>query len=147
MLVTYAPAAADVQRWEFDPDRVRASEAELIEKRAGMSYDVWRADVLKGSIRARRVLLWHLIRRVHNALRYEDTPDFLTGELRVEFSVAELLGMRDRLGKAKLPDDEREQITTALDIEIGEAMTRDGITEADESAGKAPSPSVDGATG
>ncbi len=109
---------------ELRPDRVRQSEAELIEKRYGQNWDKFRADVQSGSAKARRVLLWHLMRRDHHTLRFEDVPDFYTGELLVEHSADELTALKDRLMKANLPDEEREQILVGLDIEITEAMAR-----------------------
>lgn len=151
MWVTYKPEdqpAEAAQRWEFNPDRVRTSEAELIEKRYGANWDTWRNDVRAGSARARRVLLWHLIRRKHNTLRYEDTPDFYMDELLVEHSVAELLELKERLAKAKVDDEGmREQMATALDIEITDAMAREGIAEVGDAGGKASSPLGESATG
>lgn len=124
MHVTYRPEDGGPQQWNFDPGRVRQSEAELIEKRYGHNWDKFRADVQSGSIKARRVLLWHLLRLEHHTLRYEDVPDFYTGELLVEHSAAELAVLKDRLMKASLPEDEREQMVVALDVEITEAIAR-----------------------
>lgn len=139
MWVTYRPEDQPedaVQRWEFNPKRVRTSDAEIIEKRYGANWDTWLNDVRSGSAKARRVLLWHLLRREHARLRYEDTPDFYMEELLVEHSVVELLELKDRLSKVKLDDESaREQMATALDIEITDAMAREGVT--DETAGKA----------
>lgn len=139
MFVTYKPETADgdPQRWEFDPGRVRASEAEMIEKRYGDKWDQWRNDVRAGSAKARRVLLWHLLRQAHHTLRYEDVPDFLMDELLVEHSVGELVELRDRLMKANVSDTDREQLMTALNIEITEAAERE-LTDP-ETVGKAPS--------
>lgn len=138
MHVTYQPEDGDHQRWDFDPGRIRAAEAELIEKRYGQNWDRFRADVQSGNIKARRVLLWHLLRRTHHTLRYEDTPDFYTGELLVEHSVTELNTLKDRLEKASLSESDRDQMMTALDIEISEAIARGEVVE-----GKAISPSDD----
>lgn len=139
MWVTYRPEDQPedaVQKWEFNPKRVRTSDAEIIEKRYGANWDTWLNDVRSGSAKARRVLLWHLLRREHARLRYEDTPDFYMEELLVEHSVVELLELKDRLSKVKLDDESaREQMATALDIEITDAMAREGVT--DETAGKA----------
>jgi len=129
MRVTYQPEGERPQTWEFNPDRVRASDAELIEKRYGDKWDVWRSDVISGGMRARRVLLWHLLRigpHGHPLLRYEDTPNFYTGELKVEYSSAELRQVIDRVGKMKLDDAQREQIMAALDVELREAYEREG---------------------
>lgn len=138
MFVTYQPEDGDERRWTFDPKRVRASKAEMIEKRSGENWDAWLVSVQAGNMRARRVLLWHLLTLEHHGMRFEDTPDFYAGELVVEHSVAELLDMKDRIMKASIPDEQREQITAALDVEIADAMLREGQ---DEPEGKAPSKS------
>jgi hypothetical protein len=135
MFVTYKPEGEDPQRWEFDPDRIRQSRAEIIEKRYGKNWDQFRAGVQSGDSKARRVLLWHLLSLEHHTLQYGDVPDFCMGDFKVEHSRGELVMLRDRLSKANLPDDEREQMMTALDIEITDAIA----SEAD--LGKATSPS------
>jgi len=122
MFVTYQPSDGERQRWEWDPDRVRQSEAEMVEKRYGKTWDQFKAGVMSGDSKARRVLLWHLLRREHHTLRYEDTPDFYVGELVVEFSTGEIAMMRDRIMKANIPDDERDQMLTALDIQMTDAI-------------------------
>jgi hypothetical protein len=122
MFVTYSPEGQPEQRWEFNPDRVRQSDAELIEKRYGQNWDAFRAGVQSGSAKARKVLLWHMLRREHHTLRLEDVPDFFMGELKVEHTRGELTVLRDRLAKANLPEGEREQMMTALDIEITDAL-------------------------
>lgn len=134
MIVTYTPEDGDPQRWEFDPGRVRQSEAEVVEKRCGTTYDKWRAAIVSGEAKARRVLLWHLLRRQHHTLRYEDTPDFYMDDLKVEHTRGELLTLRERVLKANLPEDERDAVLTALDIEITDAI-------AGEEEGKATAPS------
>lgn len=129
MFVTYRPQEGDQRRWEFDPRKVRASKAEMIEKRFGEPWDAWQVAVQAGNMRARRVLLWHLLTVEHPTMRWEDTPDFLAGELLVQHSVAELREIRERIQKASVDDDRREQIMAALDTEITEAMAREEITE------------------
>lgn len=136
MFVTYAPDGGSQERWEFDPDKIRQSRAEIIEKRYGKNWDQFRAGVQSGDSKARKVLLWHLRSLEHHTIRYEDTPDFCMGELKVEHSRGELIALRDRLEKANLPDDEREQMLTALDIEITDAIDSEVEVE-----GKATSPS------
>lgn len=134
MFVTYTPDEGDAQRWEFDPDRIRQSRAEIIEKRYGKNWDQFRAGVQSGDSKARRVLLWHLLSLEHHTLRYEDVPDFFMGAVLVEHSRGELVVLRDRLTKANLPADEREQMLTALDIEITNAI------DSEAAPGKASSP-------
>lgn len=137
MIVTFSPADGDRQQWEFDPDRVRQSEGEIIEKRFGGTWAEFRGAVQTGNLRARRVLLWHLIRRAHNNLRYEDTPDFYVGELVVEHTREELVALRERIERASLDEDRRREVLDALDMEIGIAPA------GGDGAGKVPSNSGD----
>jgi len=122
MKVTYAPAGADPQVWDFEPDEVTQSQAELIEKRYGRNWDQFLQDARQGSAKARRVLLWHLLRQTHHTLRVEDVPDFRMGDVKVEHTVAELIELRDRVLKSSLDAEEKDNILTALDIEISNAM-------------------------
>ena len=131
MIVTYTPEGEEAQRFEFIPDKVRANEAELIEKRFGGTFTEFRAGVTQGNVKARKVLLWHLLKRTHHTLRYEDVPDFAIGELVCENDRRELAEMRDRIAKSNHP--RREELMSALDVEIEDAP------EAGEPAGKAES--------
>lgn len=142
MRVTYSPENGDRQEWDFDPNRVRQADAELIEKRYGGRWAEFLLDVEGGGAKSRRVLLWHLMRRTHNTLRYEDVPDFYMGELEVDYTLSELGGIRERVLKMSIPEDEREQILTALDLGI-----TDALAAGDESLGKAPSSNSGSATG
>ncbi|MGW4476809.1 hypothetical protein ACWENQ_44760 [Nonomuraea sp. NPDC004354] len=155
MFVTYKPedGSTEAQTWVFDPSRVRASRAEMIEKRAGENWDMWLQSVQQGNMRARRVLLWHLMSLPHPGMRYEDTPDFFAGELEVQHSAAELAEMRERVAKTKLPDDQAAQILAVLDAELEAARERETQTRLDlidrqlaEAEGKAPSKSGDAGT-
>lgn len=125
MHVTYKPEDGTPQEWEFNPGRVRAGAAEVIEKRFGDSWEKFCAAVQQGSMRARRVLLWHLLTREHPGLRLEDVPDFYADEVVVEHSVAELTELRERLDKADLPEDQRVMTHAAFDLAMSEAMARE----------------------
>jgi hypothetical protein len=142
MRVTYTPEAGDRQAWEFVPARIRQSEGEMVEKRFGGPWDKFVAAVMQGDLKARRVLLWHLLRRDHPTVRFEDTPDFYIGELLVEQSYAELLALREKVGKASLPDNERDTVLAAIDVEMTEAMEREGLVD-EVAEGKAHSNSAD----
>jgi len=141
VFVTLNQEGNSPQMWEFDPARVKASQAEMVEKRYGQPWDMFLRDLIKGSMLARRVLLWHLMRQAHHTLRYEDTPDFYASELTVEYSRAELEAMRAEANTTKaLNDDDRAQALAVLDEEIAKAPT--GVDE-----GKALSGSDSPATG
>lgn len=140
MIVTYTPDGGEKQEWEWNPDKVRAVEGELIEKRFGDTHDKFKVAVQSGSIKARRVLLWHLLKRAHPTLRHEDV-DFDADELKVEMTRFELEQMKDRVVKAKgMDESERDKMLAALDSEIETAPS--GGAE-----GKAPLRTNDDATG
>lgn len=145
MHVTYAPEDGDRQEWNFKPGRVRASEAQVLERQFGENWDNFAAGVQSGNMRARGVLLWHLLRRDHPMLKFVDVPDFYADELKVEFSVDELVPLREKLQKATLPEGQLEKMLAALDLELSEAMEREA---AQAEVGKAPSPmpKTDGGT-
>jgi hypothetical protein len=128
MHVTYAPEDGDRQEWTFEPGRVRSSAAEVMEKRYGDNWDSLVVGIQAGNIRARRVLLWHLLTRQHATLRFEDTPDFFADELTVSFSVAELTALRERTASAKLPADIQEKALAGIDMELDAARKREGAT-------------------
>lgn len=125
MIVTYTPEGGQEQRWQFDPRAVKARQAEDIERRYGNGWAAWVNSVRDGSAAARRVLLWHLLRRDHPALRFDDTPDFAMGELLVELDTAELQAMRDRAaGNTDLDAEVRDEVLAAIDAEIKEAQAK-----------------------
>lgn len=136
MYVSYLPEGDERRDWEFDPRRVRASRAEMVEKRYGDKWDVWLNDLQTGSIRARRVLLWHLMSAEHPALKYEDTPDFYANELELEYNVAELEEIRTSIAQNKAyTDDEREVVYAQIDAQLDEARKK----HPEGDPGKAPS--------
>lgn len=143
MLVTYQPEGEPEQRWEFDPGRVRVSEAEMMQRRAGMPWEQFRGACMVGDAVAHKVLLWHLLRREHHTLRYEDVPDFLMAELRVERSRAELLKMREQVERSgKIEPQDKADMLKGLDMEIEQAPTLDSDEDADPEA-SAPAGATD----
>ncbi|WP_433537598.1 hypothetical protein ACQPZK_07585 [Micromonospora sp. CA-249363] len=115
MIVTYTPEGEEAQTWEFSPGRIRSSEAEILQKRFGGPWDQFAIGVQSGDVRARRVMLWHCLRRDHHTLRFEDMPEFMMDELKVEFTKEEfgrMLVDADKTGK--LTAEERETIEMAM---------------------------------
>lgn len=138
MFVTYKPedpADGDCQEWTFTPGRIRASEAQILEREFGENWDNFAAGVQSGNMKARRVLLWHLLRRAHPLMKFADVPDFFTSELTVEFEVSELAPLLEKIAKATLPDAQKEQTVAALELAMSEAMEREGALA--EEPGKA----------
>jgi hypothetical protein len=129
VLVTYTPEGTEPQTWTWSPGRVLVSEAGIVEKVYGKSWEVFAAEVQQGSAQARRVLLWHLQRRAHPMLRFEDAVDFYADELVIEYDASELRAMRDGLATSGLAQAEREIALAALDREIAAAEFRGVVAE------------------
>jgi hypothetical protein len=130
LYVTYQPKGEEPQIWEFDPDDVLVDEQIAVEKRAGQRWDAWVADCKLGDGLARKVLLWHLSRRRHPGLRYEDTPNFRRADLLVEQSVAELEANRDTwIAAGGESTDNAELILGMFEKEIDEARAKFGDGE------------------
>lgn len=143
------PEDGDRQEWDFTAGRVRASQAEQIERKFGGTWNEFQAGVWQGSMRAYKVMLWHLFNLTHPGYRFEDLPDFMSDELEVSYSVAELTKLRESIGQSSLPADQREMLLAGIDRQMTEAMEREGATAApggEPEVGKAPSPtsSTDG---
>ena len=124
MKVTWRPDGEPEQVWQFDPDDIRESEAELIQKRYGSagSYDDWASKVRGGDAKARRILLWYHLRQTHPNYRLEDVPDYRRKQLLVEYDADELTMIRDRILKADLPDDERDAALIPVEYELAERL-------------------------
>lgn len=129
MLVTYTPTDGEPQSWTWTPGRVLVSEAAIVEKVYGKSWEMFAAEVQQGSAQARRVLLWHLQRRAHPLLKFEDAPDFYADELMIEYDAAELRALRDGLASAPLTAAEREMALASIEREIAEAEARGAVGE------------------
>lgn len=126
MQVTYKPEDHPDrnQTWEFDPQRVRQSRAEMIEKRFGGRYSEWVEGVQRADSRARRVLLWHLMSMDHHTLKLEDVPDFMMGELEVDYALADLQRIRLQVSESSMDDATKETALERLDLEIATRMGR-----------------------
>lgn len=124
MDVTYKPEGGEAQSWNFQAGEVTMTEAERIEQHAGCVWDEWVNRLQSGSARARRVLLWHLMRRQHPMLRYEDTPDFRVSELSIEYDAVELQRMLDGLDSLPADDDTKATVRSTIEAELEKAKDR-----------------------
>jgi len=121
MYVTFSPDEGDEQRWEFHPRTVLDDAAEAVERAFGDTWDSFVMGVFKGGIRARRVLLWHLMTREHPSLRVEDMPRFPLGALTVDLDREELGEFRTQTAKAPIDEATRTASLAWLDAQIAEA--------------------------
>lgn len=138
MRATHKPEDGSPERvWDFNPNRVRVSEQVIVEKQFGGTWLEFKMGVMSGSAAARRVLLWHLIRREHPAHSFRDTPDFFDDEFVIEQTLAEITEGYDewiKSGGRELKNG--ELLDGMFQAEIKAATER-----GNEAPGKAPSSS------
>lgn len=128
MLVEWDPEdGSDKQRWDFDPDDVYRKDAQLIEKYYDGSWDQWMAGLQLGRIDARAVLLWYMLKLVHPKYKFEDLPNFRVRQLTVQMGVRELRELYRRAQRAKLAPDVREAFEAQFEVDMAEAMEREGL--------------------
>ena len=72
MLITYRPADGEPREWSFIPRDLTSLEAEDVEDATGWSFPVFQAQFYAGRTRARRAVLWILLRREQPELRFAD---------------------------------------------------------------------------
>lgn len=89
MLLVYKPDGTDEpQVFPYNPRKLMSVERELIEKISGKLYAEWSQDVVRGGSRARRVLLYIMLKRQHPTIKYDDV-DFAWDELTLQQSKQE----------------------------------------------------------
>lgn len=110
-----------------------------------MTWDEFQKAILGGSIAARRVLLWHLLKREHPPLRLDDVS-FRTGEVEVEFEKCELVDLRAQLIRRDrmVSEEDRDRALRAIDAQITDLESREmepgepgNADDADDALGKA----------
>lgn len=139
MLLKYTPEGGEAQTWTVDLGKLRTMETEAIEKVTDLPYgSAFREQLFKGGTRARRALLWTMLRRAHPTLKFADV-DFADDEVVVDFDREEWANIRAAVADAPgLDDDARAFQLGAIDA---------AMAEAPEAPGKAPASSSGSATG
>jgi hypothetical protein len=141
MYVTWDPEdGTDKQTYEFDSEDMLRSEATAVEKHFGQPTDVWLDQLRGGSVKARAVLLWLLLRRDHPKIRFDDTPDFRLRQVKVEMSSSELYKLKGQVDRTKMDPDTREQLDAAFERDIADAIERETGVKADDAPEMEPLP-------
>lgn len=139
MYLTYRPeGSTEPRRWHIQLGRLRVFDTEAIEKATGMDYGSdFKQRLLQGNVRARRALLWIMLRREHPTLKYADV-DFADDELLLEQDRDELAATRAEIAAStELAEANRAALLAVIDQQLATAP---------EAPGKAPSPSSGDAT-
>ena len=129
MHVTWDPEdGGEVIVLEFKPDDdLGSKEAEEIEKLFGQPIEQWVNELRMKSAKARRLLLWWMLRQNHRRLAFKDVPDFKLRQMKVEMDVAELQELWKRLSQTKMDEDRLDALRSAFEIEVRDAMEREGV--------------------
>lgn len=119
MIFTYTPEGAEERRWDFEPSKLMSVEAEAIERQTGWTYHEFGTKLGKGSIIAKRALLWVLLKRENPPLLYSQV-DVPAGSMAIVFEREEIQTTLDglRSGAGQFTAEERaeaiEQVELAL---------------------------------
>lgn len=115
MIVKYAPAGADEKTWDYKAEDLPSIDAEDIEDAMGITFDEFQVKLMTGGAKARRALLWVMLRRDEKTLKFNDVA-FKMGEVSVDFDSEELKRIRDAVVADKtMTDDVKESVLAVLD--------------------------------
>lgn len=139
MLITYRPDGGDERTWPYKPSDLPYEDAERLEDLLDCTFDEFKAKVVRGGLKARRALLWLLLRRENAKLRFTDVQLRRTGELLVEWDADEIAQMRaTTLDAEDLEEADRDAFLETLD----RWESRDASTEVADGPKESPAPST-----
>ncbi len=133
MHVTWDPED-DSAKQEFDfvaDDDLMSDEAEEIEKAYGAPIEQWANGLRMSEVKARRLLLWWFLRQTHRKLALKDVPKFRPRQIKCQMSVVELQELWKRLSQMKLDEEKQESLRAAFEIDVRDAMEREGLIVGD----------------
>lgn len=130
MIVTYAPSEGERREWEYKSADLPSGEAEDIEDAVGITFEEWQASLLQGGAKARRALLWVLLKREQPGLKFGDVS-FRLGELGVDFD-------RDEQDQLLVEMNKNPNVSEEQAAAVRRVLGRDGeeAASADGAAGK-----------
>lgn len=133
MYLTYKPEGSpEEQEFIFIPEDTNTFDSEAIESATNWTWEEFLMNLRKGSTRARRVLLWVCLRRVHRGLQLRDV-NFSQKEVTLEYDKEEMKTLRQGVSEAPdQPGMDKDLILAAMDAEIEKARPAPG------GEGKAP---------
>lgn len=132
--ITYTGGDTE-QRWLFDPEEVDMAEAERLEQAlgSGASWDTLVMGWMNNRVSARRVLLWHLLRRSNPGydMPLADVPNIKMGQMRVELGSKEIAALiqqyEDAIG---MNEQQRQRQIRSLEAEFADAAAAEAAITA-----------------
>jgi hypothetical protein len=124
MWLVYKPdEESEPQELWLDLDDIPDRETEMLEARSGFDWEEFKLKVLKANTKARRALLWYMLRREHHTLRYEDVK-FTPKTFTVEFDAQELGQQVAELEKIESPSEIQSMALEAFRFQIASGEAR-----------------------
>jgi hypothetical protein len=135
----YTPEGSDTQEWVVQLGKLRVFDIEAIERVTDMAYGTeYKQALMKGNGKARRALLWTMLRKAHPTLKYADV-DFADDELVLQLDTDELAELKAAVeASTGIPEADKVLALEALDADLRTAPAPPG---------KAPSPSAEPSIG
>lgn len=130
MQVTYTPEDGDKQTFHVNLNKIKASEAEKLEKAAELVFSEFFPSVVQGNVKALRALLWLCLRKDHPNLRLDNVPDFYYDEISIQADRDDYVGLLRQTERA--PDSDQK---TELIAEIKAEMAK--LPNGPDGSGKA----------
>lgn len=106
MHIIFTPEDGEKREWDFKLHKLLTTEAEAIEKRAGIPYIELHPRLMTSQPSARRALIWVLLKRSDPTLQYMDV-DFPMGAFQAELDDEEKADLRAQLTRAGATPEER----------------------------------------
>lgn len=123
MYLTYKPSGGEGESQEFIfiPGQCDNFDSEAIENATAWTWEEFLMNLRKGSVKARRALLWILLRRVHRGLQLRDVH-FKNSEVELEYDKNEMQdlinGFRDQ---PEQPGMDKGSILEMMELEVQKA--------------------------
>jgi hypothetical protein len=134
MKLIYQPEGEAAQEFVYQPTKLLSPEAEAIEKigRGGWwdSYDEFGIAFMKGNMRAKRAVLFIMLKRQNPGIRFEDIS-FAPTELLVAWDDEEQQLIREAIKNDPDIDDE-DRVRLLREMEVEEFKGENPLGEAQE---------------
>jgi hypothetical protein len=144
MLVIYEPVDGERQEFEYHPNELLSFDSEAIEDVGGPTwadYEEFGERLSSGNLKARRAILWIMLRRQNPKLRFSDLV-VRVDEVNIDADADDL---RTYLKRDNLTEAERAEAQALLEERTGGASEPEGKGEPGDSATDSPSPQPDSA--
>jgi hypothetical protein len=117
VLLIYMPQDGERQEFPFKPNRLLSVEAEAIEDVGGESWSShaeWWSKLGAGNFKARRALLWVMLRRANPRLRFAEVVIYVD-ELLLDYDEDERARIRERIESSDMDANEKAANLRLLD--------------------------------